>query len=122
MQEKLSLKKRKAIAGLLSQRTVDSAAEVAGVNPASIYRWIRDDVHFREGLATAESEAISEAARSMAAAARESVDYLRSVLQDDEVSTSEKIRAALGLLSAMPPLRILGSIEQRLEALKETKR
>lgn len=115
-QKKITPKQHRGLVALMAEPTMGRAAAAAGVNEITIRRWLKQP-HFQEALATAEAQAIAEAARSLSAASREAVEYLRQVLRDDNISPGEKIRAALGLLSALPPVRVLGAIEARVDLL-----
>lgn len=119
--KKTTPKQNRAIVALMSEPTLERAGLACGVHDRTLARWLKDPT-FQEALARAEAEAISEAARSLSAASREAVAYLRQVLQDDEISPSEKIRACGLILGSLPPLRILGSIEERLEQLQRSER
>lgn len=101
---------------MLTEPTTNQAADKAGVSARSIRNWLKDP-DFIAALAEAETQAISQAARKMAGGAGRAVDALLKVLDDDLATTSERIQAAKGIIGYLPNLRLLGSIEARLEQL-----
>jgi len=102
-----------AILSLVMGGQKQEAAGIAGVHPRTMSIWLQQP-EFRAELARVESELVSAAARSMAAGAKDAVDYLRGVLADPDATITEKTRAADRFLAHLPSVRILGSIEERL--------
>ena len=118
MAKKLSFQRKKAIAGLMSTSTLAEAAEVSGVSPRSISRWLADDEDFRAALSEAESEAISAASRRIAAAADDAINALWAIVKDTEAEPRERIAAASAILGNLPKLRLLGGLEQAIIELQ----
>jgi len=118
--DKLSTKKRRAIAALLIAPTIKSAAQVAEVSERTLHRWL-NDTDFQTALAVAEAEAVAQAARQMAGGANEAVITLRQIFRSQTATPREKIAAATAYLSHLPKIRLLGSIEQALEKLQKEK-
>lgn len=113
----LTPKKRRAIVALMSERTVADAAGKAKVGSRTLHRWLAEDAPFRQALAEAEALAVEAAARSMAAGAAEAVEALRSVLTDRTADARTRVAAANCFLSNLPNVRLLGSIERRINRL-----
>ena len=111
----LSTKQRKAIAALLSEPTIEQAADRVGVNSNTIRRWRQQCPAFVAALDRAETEMISNAARFIAPAAVEAIVVLRSALRDP--APAERRKAAATILRSTPGLRMLGNIEARLTEL-----
>lgn len=110
--------KIKAVAALLTAPTVAAAAESVGVSERTLYRWLKDSA-FRQALVSAEAEAIGHAARLMAGHVSAAVLALAGILESDHTSAKERIAAARALLSALPNVRLVGSIETQLEELRQ---
>jgi hypothetical protein len=114
----LSSKQRKAIAALLSERTIEAAAQVAGINARTIYRWM-DSSDFRQALLEIEIDAIDAAARRLIGGKDAALDTLAELMLNAD-SESVRKQAACDWLDYLLKLRELRSIEKRLIALEET--
>lgn len=116
MGKNVTPKQFKAIAALLLG-TIDDAAEAAGVTDRTIHRWLKE-VAFKKALAEAEAAALAEAARIAAGGATRAVQELVGILEDDSTEPKHRIAAARALLSTLPSVRMIGSIEQKLADLE----
>jgi hypothetical protein len=117
----LSTKQRRAVAALLTSATVEQAAQKAQIGHRTLTRWLAENEPFRTALANAEADLVSQAARSIAAGAVESVAILRSIQLDGNATNREKIQAGAVVLGNMPKLRLLGSLEAAIEELQRVK-
>lgn len=108
---------RKAIAALLSSRSVPEAAEAAGLGQRTIYRYMTDPA-FRLALADAEGQAIDNATRRLLTMQDLAIDTIADVLKDPESSAGVRVRAAGQVLEYLLKLRELRNIEHRLTALE----
>ncbi|MCB0165605.1 MAG: hypothetical protein KDI79_15345 [Anaerolineae bacterium] len=117
----LSTKQQRVIAALLTESTIEKAADSAGVNSRTIRRWMKDDSAFQKALAKAEAEAVHEAARGIAGGASEAAAYLRKVVANEGAETRERIMAARILLARLPDFR-LAILEERMAAIEEAER
>jgi hypothetical protein len=116
---RLSTKQNKAIAALLTEPTREEAAKKAGVIARTIRRWLADSEDFRQALAAAEVDLIANAARSIAAGSNEAVAVLRDIMLDEDNTTRTRRAAASSLLSHLPPVRLLGSLEAAIARLQQ---
>jgi AcrR family transcriptional regulator len=114
----LSAKQSKAIAALLSSKTVLGAAELAGVSARTLTRWLADD-DFKAALTEAESEAIDAATRRLIGLQSEAVDCLHDTLTDRKALPGIRMRAAQSILDFLMRLRELRNVEKRLAALEK---
>lgn len=112
----LSTAQQRAIVCLLEQPTIKAAAAAAGVSERNLHRWLGDPA-FAEALAAAESEAVSAAARSIATAGNEAITVLRQTLRNPDATANERTSAARAILSNLPSIRLLGSVEATLTKL-----
>lgn len=114
----LSAKQSKAIAALLSSKTVLGAAELAGVSARTLTRWLADD-DFKAALTEAESEAIDAATRRLIGLQGAAIDTLQETLSDRKALAGIRLRASQSILDYLLKLRELRNIESRLAALEK---
>ena len=114
----LTTKHRRFIVALLEQPTIKEAAQAAGISERAAHNWLADS-DFRAELDAAEAALIEAVSRQISTAADEATQVLRGVMTDEDSTVGEKIRAARAVLTALPQLRLLGSIERKLSELSE---
>lgn len=117
--KKLSPRQIKAIEGLLTFRDMTAAADHAGVNPSTIYRWLREDEAFTQALKQAESVAISTLGRELITLGSKASKAVEAVLDDKESTAAQKLRAAEIILNNILKLRELADFEERLSRVEE---
>jgi hypothetical protein len=114
---KLGSKKEGAILALLSQRSIDDAARVAGVGPRTLYRWMKEpafDAAYRDGKRAAFSQSIARL-HQMASAA---VTTLGKTMVDPSTPPATRVRAAGSILDHAAKAIELEDMEARLAALE----
>jgi len=79
--EKLTVNQRKAISALLTNTTVEKAADEVGVNPRTIYRWL-DDPDFRIALYQEQTVSIDQALMPLVGLVRAAVVAFAEVLRN----------------------------------------
>lgn len=114
----LSTKQKRAIAALLSQKSVLAAAESAGVGRRTLHRWLQD-AEFRAALAAAEGDAIDQATRRLIAMTSKAADELEAILSDIDSTPAVRLRAIELIFSNALKLRELRNVEERLAALEK---
>jgi hypothetical protein len=100
--EKFGRKKESAVMALLSSRNVEEAARVAGVNPRTLYRWMKDpefDAAYREAKRAAFSQAIARLHQMSSAA----VSTLGKIMIDANAPASTRVRVADSTLTPHRP-------------------
>lgn len=117
--KKLTPYQIKAIEGLLSHRDTQAAADHAGVNRSTIYRWLREDEVFTQALKKAESEAISTLGRELITLGSKASSAVEAVLDSPASTAAQKLRAAEIILNNILKLRELVDFEQRLSRVEE---
>jgi HEAT repeat protein len=110
----VTAKQHRAIAALLTTRTVQEAAAEAGVGERTLYRWM-GDAAFRVAYSTASHERLAETIGRLRAVAGEAVETLRTALQD--TSASVRVRAAVALLDTAVKVEV-DDLAQRVEDLE----
>ena len=119
MSEKLSRNQVRAINALLQYPTIDQVAEVIGVNPRTVFRWL-DDPGFRLELGQAEGEAIDRITRRLLVLADKALLAIEDILDNpDQDGASNKRLAAQAILDQLLKLRELRNIENRLTDLEK---
>lgn len=106
------------VAALLSERDIQSAADVAGVAVKTGYRWHKLP-EVRQALNLANSEALEGTMRRLVALGALALDALECVLKDTGATYHERIRAADVVLSKVLVWRELVDIEQRITVLEQ---
>src|SRR4051812_14419220 len=89
----LTPQQAKAIAALLTTRTVEEAAEKCGVPVRSLHRWKGQNEEFREALRIARSEVVSQAIGSLQAAAVQAVETLREIMTNPDAPAHARVSA-----------------------------
>jgi hypothetical protein len=109
-----SAKQRRAIAALLTARTVQDAARQTGISDRTLRRWM-DDLAFREAYSAISRQRLDETVARLRAVATEAVETLRAALQDEH--TAYRIRAAVALLDVAVKVEA-DELRQRIEVLE----
>jgi hypothetical protein len=116
--DKLTGKKARALTALLSCRTVEQAAEQAKVNPATIFRWLNEDL-FRSAYAEARCQIVEVALAQVQRSCGKAALSLELVLDDVQSSPSAKVAAAKIILETSVKIIELIQLEDRLARLEE---
>ncbi len=116
--EQLTPKKRRAIACLMTARTVEDAAEQAQVSRRTLFTWMTEP-NFLVELRKAEGAAISEAVRALIADLRANHETLRALRDNTDESSSVRLRAAVELDNSLLRWRELFNVEDRIAALED---
>jgi uncharacterized protein (DUF1501 family) len=90
---KFGRKKEAAIAGLLSQRNQEEAAQAAGVSKRTLNRWLRMPA-FQAAYREARRAAMSQANARLQQTASAAVSALLKVMVDPSTPASVRVRAA----------------------------
>ena len=115
---KLGRKREEAIAALLSQRSVEDAARVAGIGTRTLLRWLKlpeFDAAYREARHKAFSQSIARLQQGSTAAAT----TLLKVMLDPATPPSTRVRAADSVLDHSAKAIEIEDIELRVAALEQ---
>ena len=115
--KQLEPKKEAAILALLSSRSIEEAAQVAGVDPRTLYRWMKEpafDVEYRTAKRSAYSQALARL-HQMASAA---VSTIAKIMVDQNAPASIRLRAADSVLAHVETGIELQDIEARVAELE----
>ena len=108
---------KRAIRYLLQSSTFEEAAELTGVSPRTLNRWMQEPV-FLAALRAAETLAIGAAVRGLVIDLQDNHAVIRTIRDDKEVSPGVRLRAAGLLDSSLLRWRGLLAVEEKIEALE----
>jgi hypothetical protein len=114
---KLGRKQEEAILALLSQRSIEEAARVAGIGPRTLYRWTKEpefDAAYREARRTAFRQSVARLQQASGAA----VSTLLKTMVDPATPPATKVRAADSVLGHSAKAIELEDIEARVAELE----
>lgn len=117
----LTPKQLRAIEALTTAATagdISQAAELVGINRATIYKWMRQPA-FQAALKQAEGEALESLSRALVAMGEKSTGVLSTVLDDPTAKNPDRLRAVSIVLDSLLKLRELVDLEERVRRLEE---
>jgi hypothetical protein len=115
---KFGRKQEEAIAALLSQRNVDEAARVVGIDPKTLLRWLKlpeFQTAYRQARREAFSQSIARLQQGCAAAAT----TLLKIMVDPNAPASTRVRAAECLMNHATKAIEIEDIEVRVSELEK---
>lgn len=115
--DRISVKQRRAIAAVLSERSLAKAAATVGVGESTLRRWLRQD-EFVAALRAEEAELTRALSRRLSVLAGSSLEAVESALSHD--SASLRLRAAALVLDNLLKMKNLADFEERLSRLEAT--
>jgi phage terminase small subunit len=114
----LSANQQRLLTALVTNRTVEAAATVAGVSKSSAYRWLKEP-QFADALRRVELAALSEATRALISLHHKAVETLENVMDDPDAPAGTRVRAASEVVSSTLKLREIVDHEERIAALEQ---
>lgn len=112
----ITTKQQKAVAALLSERTIGEAAKRAGVGERTLYTWLADPA-FRVALKSAEKNVLDDVTRRLTAGQRLALDTLEKLIQSARHENT-RLNACVQWLNLFVKYRDMQDIDQRLTALE----
>jgi transposase-like protein len=116
-------KQHKAIEALLSGATRAAAANAAGINDRTLYKWLQDET-FTAELRRAENQAITNAQGALIGRIEENLQILDEIKRSKTATDNARIRAVqlqletfLSWRAALITEERINDIEKRLEGL-----
>jgi hypothetical protein len=98
--ELLSPAQTKAMAALLSGKSVTAAAEAAGVGRETLHRWLREDPAFQAAVGSGKAELLDAARAELRAMASEAVGTLRDLMSPN-APPAIRLKAASAILEML---------------------
>ncbi len=117
----LTIRQDKAIAALLTCRTIAEAAKLAEVGERSIYRWLKQDT-FQSHLRRARRQALSQALGRLQQVADRAVDTLDTILDDKKATTAGRVSAVRAALRYACHGIEIDDFEERLTAVERAQK
>jgi hypothetical protein len=115
---KLTRKQETLISALLMAPTLVAAAQQAGVNQATVWRWLKEppyEAAYRE----ARRQVVQQAITQMQQASGEAVATLCRVMRDADAPASAKVGAARTVLEIAVKAATFEDLEARIMALEQ---
>jgi hypothetical protein len=114
---KIQRKQEEAVAALLSQRSVEDAARVAGIGTRTLLRWMKLP-EFQAAYREARRAAFGQSIARLQQATGMAVSVLLKVMVDSATPASVKVRAADSVLDHSAKAIEIEDIEARLSELE----
>lgn len=115
--DELTTPQQRAIAALLSTKSVAEAAKQAKVAERTLFRWLAEP-EFKRQLGIAERELVSTATRRLLQYQDAAITTIVSIMADRQYSAGVRLRAATTVIDTMLRLRELFDLEERLSTLE----
>ena len=115
--QELEPKKEAAIIALLSSRNIEEAAQVAGVDSRTIYRWLKEPA-FDAEYRTARRNAYGQALARLHQIASAAVSTIAKIMVDQGTPASVRLRAADSVLAHVQKGIELQDLEARMAQLE----
>ena len=116
MAEGLRTNQTKALAALLANNTIAEAAAAADIGERTLYRWLAEDLKFKQALNEAQTSLITQAAAQLMGLIGTAVQTLADLLGSDQDSVRRL--AAVNLLDQAWKALELQNLTERLDALE----
>jgi len=116
--QNLNGKKARALEALLSGKSVEEAAQQAGVSRTTLFRWLREDERFRDEYRRAGSQLMEGALRRLQQLCGEAVETLAEVMGEREATAASRVTAAKATLELTLKIEEHRSLVNRLERLE----
>ena len=117
--EKFGRKREEAVVALLSQRTVDDAARVAGIGTRTLLRWLQLP-EFQTAYRQSRRQAVCQATARLQHASGAAVSLLLTVMLDGNAPAASRVRAAQTVLEMSFRGVEIEDLEARLAELEKS--
>ena len=114
----LGTRKTRAVQALLQYGTKEKAAQEAGINVVTLWRWLKQ-APFQEALRQARREAFSQSTGRLQQAAPAAVTTLLRLMTGEDTPPSSKVQASRSVLQFMQKSFELEDMEVRLARLEK---
>lgn len=115
--DELDPKQLRAVVALLTERTIEQAAERVGVNERTLRRWLGQDP-FRHALRAAQRATFEHAHARLQEAATLAVDTLKAVMEDANAPAAARVGAAKAALEQGSRSVELAQVIERVDAME----
>ena len=111
--------KSRAIAALMVEPTIGQAAKKARVSRRQLHTWLEQDPQFRRGLTKAQDAMLAAVVARLSGELQKSLDLLITVRDNESLSASVRMKAALAIMTNLPKLREFGELAERVAELEQ---
>ncbi|MDS1029169.1 hypothetical protein RDV78_01450 [Bacillota bacterium LX-D] len=112
------LNKETVALNLLTSPTMKEAAEKSGISEATLYR-LRKNEAFQDVLKAVKDSIFNDAMQKAQSYALESLEVLRTIMNDTAATDSSRVSAARTVLELGLQLRTTELVQQEIEELKK---
>ncbi len=119
VEEKLTPKQERALVALLDCGEIKEAAKTAGVNEATLWRWLQLS-DFQSRYRAARRQLVETAIAQLQSDCTIAVRVLREVAEDKEAPASSRVAAAKTILEQSIGAIELMDLQERVERLEQT--
>lgn len=116
---KLSSKKTKAIAALLTKKSIQKAAKSVEIGEATLHRWLLDE-EFQEVYRHAKQEIVGHAISRLQNATGEAVDTLTEIIRDKNKPPSTRVTASRVILEYSLKAVEIEDLQARVDKIERT--
>jgi hypothetical protein len=113
----LTGKQERALLALLSQPTIQAAAEAARISERTLFGWLKEKA-FADAYRAARALAVSQAISRLQQVSSQAVDTLEGVMKDIETPAPAKVTAAKTVLEMALKGTEMAELQWRLAALE----
>lgn len=117
---KITRRQETAIIALLTESSTDRAAQAAGINRTTLWRWLTGDEAFQRGYAAARRRKMARAVDKLGDSAGLAVATLRNIMRSSQAPAAARVAAARTTLDSLTAVS-LSEIEERLAAVENTR-
>lgn len=113
----LTLNQKKALVALLSNSTIETAAQSCGLNRWTVHKYLRKE-EFTIELQSLQDRTINAATAALSGLSGEAIGLLSTVIKDTDAPISVRVRAALGVLDHTQKMISFADLEKRISKLE----
>lgn len=114
----ITIKQEKAIAALLTEPTIQLAADKAGVGETTLYRWMKEE-SFDKAFKEARKSALSQTISRLQQTTTDAVNTLKSVMENEESPASSRVTAAKTVLEMAFKAYELEDLAAKVEEMEQ---
>ena len=111
-------RQERTIVKLLSESSVEAAAQAAGVSARTLWRWFKDPI-FSAAYRRARKDAVSQAIARLQQVAGDAVEALQAVTSNQEAPAPARVSAAKAIIELAVKAVEVEDLEARIAALEE---
>jgi phage terminase small subunit len=118
MEPELSARQRRMVTAMLSSPTIKDAAQSAGINEATAWRYLQDPA-LKRALAERQTAVLGHASRRLAREMGAAMDVLCQIMRDEGASDGARVSAARAVLDSGLRLAELVTLAERVAAIED---